>query len=123
MNRAFGAVALVALMGCGGAVSTESDAGGDAGDLGPPLVDTGFVSVCNAARQICRTGEVCTADQGQYRCRGLSVLPPAAMGCATVWCTGYDQCVDLRASDAHCGTCGSRCPMGRRCSAGICVTP
>lgn len=62
------------------------------------------------------------AIDGGVRNNGCQAGAACAMGRCTACPTGQvacdNQCVDLGASDDHCGACGARCPAGQVCTRG-----
>ncbi|NOY90375.1 MAG: hypothetical protein GXP55_04125, partial [Deltaproteobacteria bacterium] len=47
--------------------------------------------------------------------------PLTGSSCASGFTRCADQCVDLSADPAHCGSCESRCTGGDVCGGGSCV--
>ena len=106
------AIAGLAAVGAGASITGHAAAGG-----GPPLDP-----FCRAGRQTCTRNQQCCSGTCNVG-RGVPIQHRNRCACAGGLTVCGGRCVDISASDSHCGACGVRCHLGDTCIDGDCVDP
>jgi hypothetical protein len=75
---------------------------------------------CGKCNNPCSSGQTCQNGKcGLYA--SVMTLDPhdICINSGKSWCWG--TCADIQTDESNCGSCGTKCPAGKLCSAGKCV--